>query len=213
MSNLFDDHYPEPEAEPPSPLEQKNRDVTLGMGALLAIFFGLVVLCAIFFGVGYQMGRHNTESAQQAAAAATTPPPVVASNGSAKPSASGNQTQAPSQPPADSSASTPDTNSAAPQPTQVASTPVSAPATAQRPAQAPVATSSGSYMVQVAAVSHEEDAQVLVSSLKRHGYNVSIRHEPQDSLTHVQVGPFATKDEAKAMQQRLHDDGYAAIVK
>ena len=68
-------------------------------------------------------------------------------------------------------------------------------------------------MVQVAAVSHDEDAQVLVSSLRKRGYNVSVRHEQQDTLSHVQVGPFASRDAAKAMRQKLLDDGYNAIVK
>jgi cell division septation protein DedD len=213
MSNLFDDQNPEPVAEPLPQREQKHeRDVTLGMGALLAIFFGLVVLCAIFFGVGYQMGRRNAENAPPATAAPT--PTSMMSNGSAKPSASGTQPQPQTPPAADSTVETPDATPAPKTAAPVVNAPVAAPVQpAPKPAPPPVASSGGSYMVQVAAVSHEEDAQVLVSSLKRHGYNVSIRHEPQDALTHVQVGPFSSKDAAKAMQQRLHDDGYAAILK
>jgi cell division septation protein DedD len=68
-------------------------------------------------------------------------------------------------------------------------------------------------LVQVAAVSHQEDADVLVTALKRRGYNVTVRHEPQDKLLHVQIGPFATKKEADAMRQHLQTDGYNAIVK
>jgi DedD protein len=71
----------------------------------------------------------------------------------------------------------------------------------------------GSAVVQVAAVSHQEDADVLMSALKKHGYNVTIRQEPQDKLLHVQVGPFASKKDAEAMRQRLLADGYNAIVK
>jgi cell division septation protein DedD len=71
----------------------------------------------------------------------------------------------------------------------------------------------GSAVVQVAAVSHQEDADVLMNALKKHGYNVAIRQEPQDKLLHVQVGPFANKKDAEAMRQRLLADGYNAIVK
>jgi DedD protein len=67
--------------------------------------------------------------------------------------------------------------------------------------------------VQVAAVSHQEDADLLVSSLKRRNYNVGIHQEPQDKLLHVQVGPFANKKDADAMRQRLQADGFNAIVK
>ena len=88
------------------------------------------------------------------------------------------------------------------------------PATATSAPPVPVAVPGmGSVVVQVAAVSHQEDADVLMSALKKHGYNVAIRLEPQDKLLHVQVGPFASKKDAEAMRQRLLADGYNAIVK
>jgi DedD protein len=63
-------------------------------------------------------------------------------------------------------------------------------------------------------MSHQEDADVVAVDLKRRGYAVAIRHEPQDKLLHVQIGPFASKKEADAMRQRLQTDGYNnAIVK
>jgi len=71
----------------------------------------------------------------------------------------------------------------------------------------------GLAIVQVAAVSHQEDADVLMTALKKRGYTVTIRQEPQDKLLHVQVGPFANKKDAEAMRQRLLADGYNAIVK
>ena len=74
--------------------------------------------------------------------------------------------------------------------------------------------SPGSSVVQVAAMSHQEDADVVAVDLKRRGYTVAIRHEQQDKLFHVQIGPFASKKEADAMRQRLQTDGYNnAIVK
>jgi DedD protein len=73
---------------------------------------------------------------------------------------------------------------------------------------------SGSSVVQVAAMSHQEDADVVATDLKRRGYTVVIRHEPQDKLFHVQIGSFANKKEADSMRQRLQGDGYNnAIVK
>jgi DedD protein len=67
-------------------------------------------------------------------------------------------------------------------------------------------------MVQVAAVSHAEDAGVLVGALRKHGYAASAQREPSDGLIHVRIGPFATHDEAYRMSARLLDDGYNAIV-
>jgi cell division septation protein DedD len=40
-----------------------------------------------------------------------------------------------------------------------------------------------------------------------------VRNEPRDSLLHIQIGPFATRDEAKAMRAKLLADGYNAILK
>jgi DedD protein len=63
-------------------------------------------------------------------------------------------------------------------------------------------------------MSHQEDADVVATDLKRRGYTVAIRHEPQDKLFHVQIGPFPVRKEADAMRQRLQADGYNnAIVK
>ncbi len=68
-------------------------------------------------------------------------------------------------------------------------------------------------MVQIAAVSSQDVADILTSSLQKKGYSVSVRHEPQDKLLHVQIGPFATRQEAVTMQQRVLADGFNAIVK
>lgn len=101
-----------------------------------------------------------------------------------------------------------------------APTPAAAPTEQPKPAKVvavsaplPATSATGTFMVQVAAVSHQEDADLLVTTLKRRGYGVATHQEPQDKLLHVQVGPFATKKDADAMRQRLLGDGFNAIVK
>ena len=74
-------------------------------------------------------------------------------------------------------------------------------------------TTAGGTMVQIAAVSHQEDASILVAALRRRGYEVLVRNEPKDALFHVQIGPFVSRDQAKAMRNRLLADGYNAILK
>jgi cell division septation protein DedD len=71
----------------------------------------------------------------------------------------------------------------------------------------------GSYVVQVAAVSSQDVADILLGSLEKKGYTVAVRHEAQDKLLHVQIGPFADRKDAEAMQQRVLADGFNAIVK
>ena len=68
------------------------------------------------------------------------------------------------------------------------------------------------FMVQVAAVSHQDDADVLVGALRKRGYAVTTQRAPSDRLIHVRIGPFATHDEASRMCTRLLSDGYNAIV-
>jgi DedD protein len=206
--------------------EPADREISLGTSTILAIFFALALLLAIFFAFGYSLGRRSVPSAPAAPEAASS----LTSNGS-KPSPG--SPSAASKPETDATASDePDTEPAPSSRTAktVALTPVasttepSAKPTAQaaalttRPSPAPAIAppapaTAGSALVQVAAVSHPEDADVLLSALKKRGYSVSIRHEPQDKLLHVQIGPFASKKDAEAMRQKLLADGYNAIVK
>ena len=68
-------------------------------------------------------------------------------------------------------------------------------------------------MVQVAAVSKHEDAEILVSALQKKQYPVFIANVPGDPLFHVQVGPFSDPKDAESMKNKLSSDGYNAIVK
>jgi cell division septation protein DedD len=74
------------------------------------------------------------------------------------------------------------------------------------------ALASGALMVQIAAVSQTEDADVLMSALRRRGYAIVSRREPLDGLIHVRIGPFKTRDEADTWRQKLLNDGYNAII-
>ena len=38
-------------------MEGKASEITLSTASLLGIFFGLVLICGVFFGFGYSMGR------------------------------------------------------------------------------------------------------------------------------------------------------------
>ena len=45
-------------------LPRKERELTLNMSAILGIFFGLVLLCGLFFGLGCQRSHSAQEVAQ-----------------------------------------------------------------------------------------------------------------------------------------------------
>lgn len=67
-------------------------------------------------------------------------------------------------------------------------------------------------VVQIAAMSRQDDAEVLASSLRKHGFATSIRSDAQDSLYHVQVGPYQ-RNVALAARQKLIANGYNAVLK
>ena len=208
----------------------RDREISLGATTILGIFFLVALVCAVFFGFGYSIGRKSSTVAIATAAGDTVEASSIKTTGAAKPAPgiSPAETEAP--------AATEDADATqVSQPEQVAPAPEpvkhpaikpaatrSAPAVAvseAKPVALPVAphaspaAAGAPALVQVAAVSHQEDADTLLNALKRRGYSVSVRHEPQDKLLHVQIGPLATRKDADAMRQRLLADGYNAIVK
>lgn len=67
-------------------------------------------------------------------------------------------------------------------------------------------------VVQIAAMSRQDDAEVLASSLRKRGFATSIHNDTADLLYHVQVGPYQ-RNVAMAARQRLIASGYNAILK
>ena len=228
MSRLLDDDQDD--------LPERERELTLSTGAILAIFLGLVLLCAVFFGFGYNLGRKSStvSNAPLPAAAHDTEPAGTES------STFDNFKPSPNSPTSSSSTTT------TPAPTRAVETSAPAnrtnepsvtvpvhtpPAPAARPIPPPASNTStsthaaqpaapaiapgGAFVVQIAAISgtHKDDADLLSSALRGRGYTVSEHTDPQDKLIHVQVGPFATKADAEAMRERLIVDGYNPIIK
>jgi cell division protein FtsN len=231
---------------------KSDADLTLGIGSLLSIFFGVVLICGIFFGFGYSMGRRNARPAilpaatQPAQAAATAPPlpenelsgaplkPAAPDDTSASPSNSADstpeKTSAPAkQAPQDNSAAKPSKTTRVVEPAATDPS-LSAVPYAHRPPlptkphagiSAPLAQAPGDspiipghpIMVQIAAVSRQEDAEVLAGALRKRGFNPTVHPGTSDKFFHVQVGPFTDKPQADAMKQQLLADGYNAIVK
>ena len=47
--------------------ENQELEETTGTGRLLSLFLGMVVLCAVFFGLGYSLGKNSLSPTAQAA--------------------------------------------------------------------------------------------------------------------------------------------------
>lgn len=200
------------------PTTTEDTEITLGTGKMLALFFGLVALCAVFFGMGYKLGK-NSVTVPAGESSATTP---AVSNPAARPSAVKSANNAGAAPAADvafykSGGPNPAAGSSAAQ--DSASTPSSANPSSdtgasdgKAAADASAAPSANAYYVQVAAVSKQEDGDALVDALKKKQYP-AFATSGADKLFHVQVGPFADIKTAEDMRAKLVSDGYNPILK
>jgi DedD protein len=205
------------------PTAQQDTEITLGTGRMLAIFFTLVLVCAFFFAIGFSLGRKTTSSASLLANPSTTPATIVRPATKSSPAQAAAQSpdfgfyKAVGQKSADgltptaAPATTAVTTTAATTTTPAAPTVEPAPKDATDPGNVPPA---GSYFVQVAAVSRQEDAESLVEALKKKQYPAfSANNAAVDKFYRVQVGPYPDQKSAEAMRARLIGDGYNPIVK
>jgi cell division septation protein DedD len=198
----------------------QDREITLSTAKLLGMFFALAIVCGVFFTMGYLLGKSTTvgghteiigavptggSSAGKPSAAANKNPETITQtcppgSSDCAPAATGADSGSASKPSDQQSASQPSSGSKAPDQSS--------------PAGSEVKTGAGgSFMVQVAAVSKQEDADILRTALQKKQYPAFISSSAGDPLFHVQVGPFSDKKDADAMRNRLAADGYNAIVK
>jgi DedD protein len=194
---------------------QQDTEITLGTGRMLALFFGLVLVCAVFFAVGFSLGRKvgTAGGANPLAGQAQTPATVVrptAGKNNSPQAASSDQFgfyKAVGQKNADAQlADSPPRTAAAAAPAEAAN---SAPKTAAPDS----ATPANAYYVQVAAVTRQEDAGALVEALKNKQYPAFTSNPSADKFFRVQVGPFADIKDAESTRARLVADGYTPILR
>ena len=182
----------------------QDTEITLDTGKLLGIFFAVVIVCAVFFTMGYLLGKSTATGGRTEIVGATP------SGGSAagKPSAVAKTPEAPTPAPDSQagSSSASGSNSSGSNSGAPGSGASYSGASNQGSANAPAASSAptsnateiksspnGTFMVQVAAVSKQEDAEILKSALQKKQYPVFVANSTADALYHVQVGPFSNQ--------------------
>ena len=210
------------------PTAQQDTEITLGTGRMLALFFAFVLVCAVFFAIGFSLGRRTASAGVgrwpgvATGASATTVRPSAAKNDAPQKTpqsgdfsfykAVGEKNADSALAPADSKAQPADATAA----TATAATPTKTATDAASAATASSTTASSttsSYYVQVAAVTRQEDAEALVEALKKKEYPAFANNSSADKFYRVQVGPYADLKDAEAMRARLIGDGYNPIVK
>jgi cell division septation protein DedD len=207
-----------------------RSDITLGAGHVAGIFLGFVLLCGIFFTLGYVMGRGHSSSGPASPGRARRAP-VVDANGDLTGKAGG----APptgwdfypkkSRSAKGSSGSplpglTPEA-SARPHPVSVPPPPRSGPVAMERKPRnvrvdpkPPVLTHGrAGIALQVAAFNNRADALSMAGFLKKKGYPAFAWGPGSDHLYRVQVGPYASESAAQAVKLRLQREGFKSILK
>lgn len=212
--------------------ERKNGgDFVLESRHLVGLFLLLVVIFGVVFTLGYLMGRSQYDSRVRAAVG--PPPGTDAPAGlpavkpklkpepeaapvpkkdsewdfyhSADPQASADRLQ----PPLKSLA--PSAPAAAPRQAATASKIVK-PVRPSGSAGGPLIPQ-GSIMLQVAAVTHQEDALALAQALQQKKFPAFVLTPGADKLYRVQVGPYADNQSAANARKDLEAKGFKSIIK
>jgi len=199
---------------------------------LVGLFLGVVLLCAVFFTLGYVMGHnqyggpvHAADILERTASAIRTP---------AKP-AEPEETPAPAPAPANNewdfySKNNNDRLVPAPAATaakasepavstskkDVSTAPAPAPGAHTMPAsarfQAPKMTK-GAIVLQVAALRHESDALAMADALQQKNFPSFVVTPTADNFYRVQVGPYPDQHAADSARAALDHAGFKAIIK
>ena len=203
-------------------MDSQDTEITLGTAKLLGLFFGLVIICAVFFALGYTLGRKSD------AALVTGTSPLPATSSGSKPASAASTQPAPpmtfykavEQKDANAQLTPATANTESAAPATGSQAPASSPATQSQTSQTAAAPDpmtpvpTVGYFVQVAAVSKQDDAEALVAALKKKQYPAFVAaNSATDKLFRVQVGPFADIKDAEGMRSRLINDGYSPILK
>lgn len=193
---------------------------------LVGLFLGVVLLCGVFFTLGYVMGKtqygglvHAAEALSRTApdrpsekprAAQPSPGDVAPANGEWDfYSKNNNNDRLPPQPKPSASPAR------SVQPSAPAS-PVTAPAAKTVPAAARFDAprmSKGSVVLQVAALTHQGDALAMADALQQKRFPAFVVAPTSDNFYRVQVGPYADAKAAESAKNALDRAGFKAIVK
>jgi DedD protein len=210
---------------------KRGGDRILESRHLVGLFLGVVLLCGVFFTLGYVMGRTQYGGAVHAA----DPPPKYSAPVAIPPKSASKE--APAMPPAKPSADpgwdfypnkTADNRLEAAAPAKGAPP---APAAANKnsnsvaPAsvkvvnpkepprfQAPVL-GKNSIVLQVAAIKQQRDALDMADVLQKKKFPSFVASSPADSFYHVQVGPYPDLASAENAKRALEQLGFKSIIK
>jgi DedD protein len=185
---------------------------------LVGLFLGVVLLCGVFFTLGYVMGHNQYGGAVHAAdllekatssgrASAKASEPGTASGPASAPAATGewdfyskksDNRLEPTAPAGTGEPHSIETNAHA--------VPTSARFSPPRLVK-------GSIVLQVAALRHQSDALAMAEALEQKNFLAFVVAPNGDAFYHVQVGPYPNQHAAESARAALDHAGFKAILK
>ncbi len=182
-----------------------HYEIVLEQRHLLGVFFAVVLLCAVFFTLGFVLGR---DRAHASLVAKTSAPPTQAEQKSGQASAPSDLTFY------DRVAGKQPKETLPPKPKPKAASPTTKTAsTLRKPAAKPPAAPVKPIYLQVGAFAEEVQARSLAQRLLKLDFPVVIQPSSKDRLHRVRVGPFASAELADAAQKRLEAQGFRQILR
>ena len=193
---------------------RRGGDRVLESRHLVGLFLGVVLLCCVFFTLGYVMGRTQLSGSVHAWATPSKEPASTA-NPATQPKAAA-PAPAPGEwdfyPKKGGEAVSPvpvaaHLKQATPEPKAVP--PTSKAAGRFQPPRIP----RGAIILQLAAFSREGDALALADALQQKKFPAFVVTPNADNLYRVQVGPYADTQSADLAKRSLKREGFKVIVK
>jgi len=218
--------------------ENDHRELHLDHRHLTFFFIGAVVICAIFFALGFIVGRgqaYEASSKAQSTVAENLPPKA----GMETPADPGRKTRLSADEPSVEPKQVATLDSAGVKPNDADAdfrkeldfysavkdqkvnenfnpAPEKVDDAAKPAASLPAKNPAKPVSLQVAALTNMHDVDTLAGTLRSKGYRVFVvRPEPglSDKFIRIQVGPFNTAAEASAVKTKLEREGYKPIFK
>jgi DedD protein len=200
---------------------------------LVGLFLGVVILCGVFFTLGYVMGHTQYDAAVHAADATLVRPEV-----STRPKPKSSEAEKPPAPavgewdfysnkeddhmqaapegasPSASTSASPRLSAGENEPSRnrTAEKPGVTPAKLPAHFQPPRMTKSA-MVLQLAALRRQSDALAMADALQQKRFPSFVVTPTTDNFYRVQVGPYATEAEAEAAKRELDRQGFKAIIK
>ncbi|MCC7176026.1 MAG: SPOR domain-containing protein [Bryobacterales bacterium] len=174
-------------------------EILLGNKQLLSVFFIVLMLMAVFFTMGYVLGRDSASRAAVARSPAPSPAPAAqtpAADFAGVPSDAS---------PAAAAAEDIPTKSAGTQP-QSQEPGKAAPAAARPPAQSSAKPAPGEVYLQAIA-GNRADAEIVANVLRKKGFPIVLAPGPTEGVLRVLVGPIEDDQTLRKMRAGLEAAG------